>query len=514
MIGHRELNLDDYLAILRRRMWWIIIPALVLPLTAYLVSLRLQNKYLSQTLVLVEQQKVPDTFVQPVVTEDLSFRLATMQEQILSRTRLQPLIERFGLHKDKLGKVPMEDLVDEIRKSIQVTPIRADQTRTRGLPGFYIAFTADTPRLAQQVCAEITSMFMSENLKAREQTAEGTTDFLRSQLEDSKRNLDEQDSKLAQFKRKYIGQLPGQEQTNLSILAALNSQLEAVTQAVTRAQQDKTYSESLLAQQTAAWRETESDNNPRTLQQQLDKLQAELMTLQGRYTDDHPDVIKTKKEIAQVKTKFDEAAASKDNNPETQRAFISTEPPQLEQLRLQIHQLEKSVRQGASEQQRLKQEIGKYQARIEISPAVEEQYKLLTRDYDTAQKFYDNLLAKKTQSEMATDLEKRQQGEQFRVMDPPNLPEKPIFPNRPLIAAMGLAGGLVLGLTIVFLKELRDKSLRTERDVQVLLELPTLVFLPSVDTEASQNSGHTRRFWKRSKADARAHRGGRRVAEA
>ena len=292
MLGDRELNLYDYLAIARRRLWWLVLPTVIAPVLAFLVSLKIPNRYTSQTTVLVDQQKVPDSFVKPVVTEDLNGRLATMQEQILSRTRLQPMIERFGLFKSDEGKVPMEVLVDRMRKLITVTPIRANDGLRRGdMPGFSISFTAENARLAQQVCTEITSMFVSENLKAREQSAVGTTEFLTSQLDEAKRQLDSQDSKLAQFKMKYSGQGPEYEQTNLSMLATLNTQLQATTQTLARAQQDKTYSESLLAQQSAAWQASRAGTNPDTLDHQLSVLQAQLVTLQSRYTEDHPDII-------------------------------------------------------------------------------------------------------------------------------------------------------------------------------------------------------------------------------
>ena len=180
MIGHRELEFGDYLAIVRRRLWLILIPALIVPVLAYTVSLKLPNRYTSQTLVLVEQQKVPDNFVKPVVAEDWNQRLITMQEQILSRSRLQPIILKYDLYHQELAKTAMEDVLEKMRKSILVNPIKGD---SGGVPGFYISFTASDPKVAQEVCGEITSLFMDENVKARQQSAQGTTDFLSSQLE-------------------------------------------------------------------------------------------------------------------------------------------------------------------------------------------------------------------------------------------------------------------------------------------------------------------------------------------
>ena len=484
MLGHRDLNIDDYLAILRRRMYIILIPAIIAPVVAYLFSLTLPNEYTSQTLVLVEQQKVPDSFVKPVVTEDLAQRLGTMQEQILSRTRLQPIIERYGLFKEQVGKAPMEDLVDRLRKSISVTPIRSiAASRTGDLPGFYIGFTANTPRLAQQVCEVITSMFIEENLLARQQRSQGTTDFLSNSLAESKRKLDDQDAKLAVFKRKYTGALPGQEQTNLSLLTGLSTQLEALTQGLSRAQQDKAYAESLLAQDLSTLDSAQPNGGPRpdALQMQLANLQNQLLAAEARYTDDHPDVIKLKMSIAEVNKKIEAANATPEKEPAAEGSANQVrETPRIQQLRGAIHQLEQTIRQKSRDQARVQQQIGVVQSRLSLSPAVEQEYKELTRDYQTALAFYNDLLTKESQSQMATNLERRQQGEQFRIMDPPNLPESPSFPNRPLFAGGGLGLGLALGVGITLLIEMRDKAIRSENDIRFFLKVPTLAVIPVV----------------------------------
>lgn len=381
-----------------------------------------------------------------------------------------------------------------------VTPVRPMLgTRDNGLPGFTISFTADNPQLAQRVCAEITSMFMEENLKVREQRAEGTTEFLGKQLEEAKRKLDEQDARLAVFKQRYVGQLPGQEQANLNILMGLNTQLDAVNQALSRAQQDKTYMGSLLSQQLAAWKASQQANTPDTLERQLATLQSQLLTLEARYTDDHPDVIKAKNDIAQLKKKIEEAGIVVKDKPtaETQTAS-RIEPPHIQQMRNQIYLFEQNMRERSADQERLREQIKMYQARVQLSPVVEQQYKELTRDYQTALDFHNSLLAKKTESEMATDLEKHQQGEQFRVMDPPNLPERPSFPNRRMIAVYGLGGGMALGLSLALVLEMRDKCLRNERDVEFYLQVPTLALVPSVGVTNEKKMA----FWKRGRAQA------------
>ena len=494
MLGHRELTFDDYLGILRRRLWVILVPAVLAAVGTYAFSRKIPNRYTSQTLVMVEQPKVPEHYVRAVVTEQLNQRLGTMREEILSRPRLEPIIQRLGLFKNEIGRVPVEDLVDRLRKSITLRPVPS-VGEGGPIPGFYVSFTAGDPRLAQQVCSEITSVFMEENLRLREERAVGTTDFLEKELEEAKRKLDEQDARLADFKRRHIGQLPDQENTNLNILAGIRSQFDAVTQSLSRAYQDKAYTESLLAQQVASREWSKAGGNPLTLEQQLANLQAQLVTLQARYTSNHPDVIKMKNDIAQLKNKIAALEAAEKSRPvekNTDQAALN-EPPQIQQLRNQIYSLERTIKEKTLEQERLREQVRLYQSRVELSPLIEQRYKDITRDYHTALTFYNELLTKKNQSEMATNLERRQQGAQFRVLDPPNLPVKPSYPDRMAFAGGGLGGGLAFGLALALLLELRDKSMRTDRDIEFYLELPALALVPSIGAE----NGVKKRFFKR-----------------
>lgn len=469
MLGHRALIYEDYIAILKRRRWLLFVPALVLPILGLGVTFLVPPQYISQTLVLVEQQQIPDDYVKPIVSQDWNARLASMKEQILSRSLLQPIIERFGLYADR--KVPMEVRVDLTRNAISIKPIHSE-AGTNGLPGFFIAFTASQPRLAQQVCGEISSLFVRENLRAREQTAEGTTDFLKGQLADAKNNLDDQDKKLAIFQRKYIGKLPGQEQPNMNMLTSLGTQLEATTQAIARMQQDKSYEEAMLAQQTGDLPSaTQVGPAPEERQAELDKMLAAEADLETRYTPNHPDVIALRHNIDELERNIAQRSATPAPSP---RLVARPEPVQIQQLRAQLRSLDQGLVDKKQEQARIEEQIRLYQDRIQSSPMVQEEFKQITRDYVTAQQFYDDLLTKKNHSVMAADLERRQQGEQFRVMDAPNLPEQPSFPKRWLFMCAGLLAGLCLGVMFTAFVEYRDTALRTERDVYAFTKLPTL----------------------------------------
>jgi len=504
---NRELTMDDYLAMLRRRMKVILIPALLAPLAGFLVSYFFPAKYMSQSLVLVEGQKVPEGIVKPVVTADLTQRIATLQQQVLSESTLRPMLERAGLAR---AGPDMDDVIDNIRLNMSVEAVETDLSQIgttkpkpgqgSPVPGFYVNYTATNARQAQQICNELTSLMLEANLKSREEAAQGTTNFLSKQVEDTKHSLDDLDSKLAAFKKQYMGQLPGDEDNNLKILMGLNSQLDANTQSLSRAQQDKAYTESLLAQQIAAWKMLRSASNPQTLQQQLSQLQAQLIDLQARYTADHPDVIKTQADIAQVKKKLDEINDATDNTTgATPDKESASEPPEIRQLRLQVHQYEDLIAQASRDQKKLQQEISVYQGRVALSPAIEEQYKQLARDYDNTQKVYEDLLADKSKSDMGLKMEQQQEGEQMHLLNPASLPDLPSFPNRLFFAGGGLGAGLALGLGLALWLEVRDKSIRIQADVEAALELPMLVAVPWVAEMVPANGDGKSHFWKRSK---------------
>jgi polysaccharide chain length determinant protein (PEP-CTERM system associated) len=482
MIG-RELTPADYIAMLRRRWLLILIFTVIGPPLAYGVARVIPAKYKSQTLVLVQPPTVSSKIVEPVNTSDASERLASMKQQILSRTSLEPIIRQFGLYPNDVNRVSMDLLVERLQDAVEVTPVQPmAETQVNNLPGFFVNVTLNDPRLAQQVCTAITSMFIEENLRISQQNSAMTTDFLSQQLQEAQKNLNDQDSKLAAFKSRYLNSLPDEEQTNLNLLTGLTSQLDAATQALSRAQQDKSFAESLLTQQIGAWQASQSGAgaSPNTLEDQLATLQTQLTTLQAKYTDDYPDVIKTKNDIALLQKKIAEESSQKGTVDPSKVKASAGEPVQITQLRAQVHSYEQSILEKSKEQESLKQQIKVYEDRVQSSPVVEEQYKELTRGYQTALDSYNDLLKKREDAVMAQRLLQDSAGEQFTVLDPANLPTKPSFPKRPLFALGGLAGGLGLGLGLTFLLEMRDSSLRSERDVEFALRLPVLAVVPSI----------------------------------
>jgi polysaccharide chain length determinant protein (PEP-CTERM system associated) len=493
MIRNGEINMSEVKRILRKY-WWI------LPLTVVSggvvgigATMVLPKKFTSQSRVQIHEQSVSPELVKPVLTEATNQRLASMQEQILSRTQLQAIIEKFGLYPSDRGNLHMEDLVLKLRSAIDVTPPDTMLgVQSRQLPGFYINVTFDNPEIAQRICSEITTKFMEQNVKYMNDKTKQAADFLGAQAEEAKRNLDEQDAKLAEFKKKYMGSLPDQQAANLSLIQTFDSQLEAITQSISRAQQDKAMNESLLAAQLGTWKATKTGGTPtETLEEQLTTLQEQLSALQSRYTPEHPDVIKTKSQIEQLKKRITEAPKS--GQTTTSATAGEIEPAAIQQLRAKLKQDDLSVADLTKRQSQIQSQIGVISGRLQLSPAVEQQFKELMRGYQSASDSYNDLLKRHAQATMATDFTHEQQGEQFSMEDPPSLPMTPSFPKKSIFAGGGLAGGLALGFAVLYLLAALDSSMHSERDVEVCLKLPVLALVPTMDPSvAARNSGKGR----------------------
>jgi polysaccharide chain length determinant protein (PEP-CTERM system associated) len=474
MIGHRQLTMEDYAAIFRRHKRTLILMAILGPALGYLLCFVLPKEYTSQTVILVEQPAVPVSYVTDINSGDLKQRLTTLQEQILSRSRLEGIINKFGLYPgERAQHASMETLVDHLRRKTTVTPVKpmAESNSTQ-LPGFNIKVADRDPALAQKLCSEVASVFLQENQRVKHEQASETTVFLTKQVEDAKAKLDDQDGKLAAFKARYAGALPDEQQANLNVLAGLNTQLDAATQALNRAQQDKSFAESVLAQQVAS----QSADNP-SAQKQLADMQSQLAALLAKDTEDHPDVIRMRQSIADLKQKM---TSSQGAAPATGSSVVDT--PEIQQLRAQVHQYGAVIKEKTEQQRDVQRQIALYQSRLQLSPNVEEQYKILTRDHQNALDFYNDLLKKRSESAMASDMNHQAESAEFRILDAANLPVAPSFPIPLYFLLGGLAAGLALGVGIIALRELRDKTLRTEEDIEFFLQLPTLANIPSVES--------------------------------
>lgn len=478
MVRNGEFTIADVKRVVRKNWWILPVCALGLGVVAVLLALQLPKQYTSQTLVLVARPAVSEEVVKHVVSEDFNQRLAGMKGRILSRSRLEPVIEKFNLYAADRSKVHMEDLVDRLRGAITITPLEAmPGIQYANLPGFSVSVTFGEPQMAQQICTELTSMFMEEDARNNSEKAKITTSFIVQQLDEAKTKLDEQDAKLAEFKRQHIGSLPEEDQRNLGLLGSLNAELDATTQAMTRTQQDKSLNETILSQQEANWKASEKGENPESLEDQLRARQEQLTVLRARYTEEHPDVVKLKSEIEDLKKKIN-ADPNTTDSPKPRKV---AEPPQLQQLRAKIQQSDQSFAELVKRQARIQDQIRVIESHIESSPVVEMQLKELTRNHQNALDFYNDLLKQRNVAEMDTQLIRQQQSEHLSVLDAPSLPTSPSFPKMLNFAGGGIAVGAAFGLLILYLLMAMDKTLHTEREVETYIKLPVLASVPMLE---------------------------------
>jgi len=488
MVRNGEIALADIKRLLRRYWWIPTVLSIVFAAVGLVASLIVPKKYTSSTLVLIERPAVPTDLIRPVVTDDLNQRMASMKAQILSRSRLEMIINKFHLYPQLRAKAHMEDLVDKLKTTVSVELIEPlAGSANREPPGFNVAVTFDNPQLAQQICQEISSMFMEQNAIIRVEKSDEATRFLTQQVDEAKQKLDEQDKRLAQFKTEHPFVLPDQQQTNLGLLNGLNTQLDATNQAMTRAQEDKALNETLLSQQEANWKVSQvGEKNPETQEQELINLQDQLAILLTKYTPEHPDVVKAKAQIEDLKKRMAATPANKSRSATSQATL--REPPSIQQLRVKIKQDELNVSDLTKRQSQIQDQIRSVTGRLQASPVVEQQLKELSRSYQAASEMYNELLKKRDNAAMATHLEHQQQGETFKVQDAPSLPSSPSFPKKFYFAGGGSGAGFALGLGILYLIAASDKAMYTERDVEVSLKLPVLAMIPSTELTARNSS--------------------------
>jgi polysaccharide biosynthesis transport protein len=496
-----QLNPGDYWSILVRRRWWILLPTFICWLAVWTGGWLWPDRYESEALILVEQQNVPEHYVVPNVTLDLQDRIRSITQRILSRTRLQATIERFHLypHGRRLSRLlEPKDPVEQMRKDIQIELVQSDgkaaAAHSAELAAFRIHYFAASPEVAQQVNSELTSLFIDENLKSQQQLSESTTAFLTSQLDDARARLDEQEAKLREFKAKHLGDLPSQLQSNVQILTGLQGQLQANQHALDSATQQRLYLESLLQQYRSVIAETGGDPTAGPediLNKELMNERRALADARSKYTEDHPDIIALKDKLAKtegLQKQMEKEMASRekaagDAGPQSATGSGTTSGPMMQvQSQLKANQLE--IQNYEKRRKDLEGRIFSYQARLNLTPATEQELAEISRGYEESKNNYNSLLQKQNQSQLATSLEQRQQGERFSIIDPPSSPSKPFSPNHLLVSLGGLALGITAAFSLVVFLELTDVRVRHERDLKGLVSARVLVAIPHLSNRS------------------------------
>ena len=403
----QSFDISRIWGIVRRRHMYFLVPLFLGWLLIWGSSWVISPRYKSSTLIIVEQPTMPQNYVVPNINDDLQTRLQSMTEQILSRTRLLVIIHKLNLYGGDHSELTDDQKIAIMRKDIVLDLVRDPQKQD--ISSFTISYEARDPRLAQEVTSELTELFINENLKVRQEESEGTTDFLEKQLEDARQSLSEQEAKVQEFESQHEGALPSQEGSNLAILNGLQSQLQSEQDALNTAKQQRVYLEALLEQERSAQVKVRpggdqtnatSTHDLATIDDQLDKLRAQLADLSSRYTDRYPDVLRLKTQIAKTEAMRNNLIAAQKSA--TKGSAHAGDDPGLSatgrqiQSQLQANQVEIANRESSIES--LKARLGEYQGRLNLTPETEQQLDDLTRGYDQSKANYDDLLKKKDDS--------------------------------------------------------------------------------------------------------------------
>jgi succinoglycan biosynthesis transport protein ExoP len=511
--GASQISLEHYFELILHRKWLVLTVFAVVAAGTFTFTRTLPDIYMSETTVLVDPQKVPEVYVKSTVSGDVRNRLGTLSQQILSATRLQKIIDQLNLYPAERKKMVREDVILKMRNDINVSLV-GDINSGQDVQAFRITYSGRDPRLVAQVTNELASLFMEENLKVREQQSEGTTEFLTNQLDETRKTLEEQEGKLRDFRLQHLGEMPEQQTADLQILGQLQSQLQLVGEALNRAESQKSTIQAMSSAQSApvvdmdqALPPTVSAESPRgdaslqALQTLVNSQKAELAKNLKLYTHAHPAVYKLEALIAQEEQKLKQiqeetqaAAAKVVASRVTLQRNAPVAPPAYTNpvLQSQLIGIEVEITKNEAEQQRLTKVVAGYQAKLESIPVREQEIAELTRDYEISKAHYSQLLSNQMNAETATQLEIRQKGEKFSVLDPAQPAGRPSRPNRVIMNAGGSVGGLVLGVVLALITEFLGMSITSAEQMSSVSGLQVLEVIPLIQTGANRSARRRR----------------------
>jgi polysaccharide biosynthesis transport protein len=480
-----DLKLSDYLQIVRRRRLWILLSTVAVLTASTVVAARLRNVYRAETTILVDSSQVPYNYVAPVVSTDISARLSTLQQQVLSPTRLARLVEAEGLYPDPNGQRTEDDVIRSVQKAITFEVVNPGGGK---MGAFRLAYSSDKRDEVAQVANRLASMFIEENLKAREEQTSGTAQFLEDQMAETKRELDTTDAQLQTIKSQNILDLPESKPYHMEALASLRGQVQNIQDKIGQDQRDKAILESMLfsggfsptIDVEPAYGTVESGFSAD--QVQVQKLEAKLAGLRVKYGPAHPEIRRTQREIDQLKEKIanaphDPAGPTLSQQPAIQPQRSSPRNPVLQ---AQIEKLDDDVKEQSRLLPPLQDRIEFHTRKLAQEPVFEQKIGNLQQNYEALKKEYASLLDKKQAADLSYALEVRQKAERFVVLDAAKTPQKPNAPNRPLYSFAGLMSGLVMGIALAAAAEMNDEAVRSENEAARILGKPVLGGIPQL----------------------------------
>ena len=488
----------DQFAVFIHRKWLFITPLIIGTVAGLAVSFQLPEKYSSTTLILVEEQQVPEEYVTPTDKTPFNQRLNVISQQILSRTRLDKIIKEFGLYSQQgpglidrakslitgsASEAPTpDDIIEQMRGDIQFTVIGEQNPKKQQSSGgnaFSITYSGEDPQTTMQVTNTLSSLFIEENLKVREQYAEGTSEFLASELDMAQQELAQLEQRLKDFKQARMGTLPSQLDANLRTLDRLQIELQTVTASLRTNEDRKLVLEEQMKYNAPVAVSRAVQNS---LAGELESARAELGQMLSIFKESYPDVIILKKRVNDLERQLQGEAEAGGEKPSTEEyAPPRVAHPSYAELMAVKSQITTLTRREAN----IRKQLDEYTARVELTPASEQQLTDLQRDYDISLQNYQTLLEKKMSARLSENLEKRQKGARFRVVDPANLPQSPDQPNKPLVISLGTLAGAASGIGLVFVFEFLNPAFRKPEDFEGVIDSPVLTSIPLFPIEQS-----------------------------
>ena len=500
MLPGKTYSPEDIIRLLVRRAWIILLLLGIGSTVAIVVSKRLPDRFRSETLIMLIPQRISEAYVKGAVTTRIEDRLNSLEDQILSRSRLERIILDLDLYKELRHTIPMEEVVRRMGEYDIIVKIE-------GKESFRVSYVSDDAKTAQATTARLASLFIEENRTDRETLAEDTNQFLNAQLTDAKSRLVEQEKKLEEYRRLYGGELPSQVTANLQAIQNEQMRLQNLAESADRARErrlnierqiaDLQSSDPLPVAPSPAVMTSPDDLSGESTAQQLQTAQARLQNLLLRAKPDHPDVRAMQRTVRDLQARL-EAESSRPGEASgavTERAVPPAErlrQQKLRDLQLQLDDIDRQLTEKETQERQIRAVVRDYQAKLDAAPKRESELIELTRDYATVQATYQKLLEKREEATLAANLERRNIGEQFKILDPARVPERPFSPNRLLINLGGAGGGLALGLFLIAFLEYRDTSFKCEDDVVRLLDLRVLAVVPLMVSEAERRTPRQR----------------------
>jgi uncharacterized protein involved in exopolysaccharide biosynthesis len=503
MLPNKKYAITDFITLARKYALLLIMPMCLGVFLALVVSSQLKNLYQAETLIQIVPQRVPDTIVQSTVTVKTEDRLDALKQQVQSRTQLERMITELNLYPEERATRPMQDVVETMRSSMSLQPVRP--SGAEGVEAFYLRFLYRDPVMAARVTERMSALYIDYNARERGTLAQGTNQFLLTQMNDAKARLEQQERKLQQFRERHAGSLPDQQQYNMQAIQSAQLQRQALVESLARDRDRKLMLERLyndaVAEPAPVPVMQVPTGSPGALAamspaQQLELARRTLAQLSTKLKEGHPDLRRARKQVTDLEAQVASMPASTGTDPAPSAAVSAEETRRRERIsgyRAEIEGLTRGIGFKESEDIRLGGVIADYQRRIEAVPGLQSEWLSLSREYEAVQASYKEFSTKSEAARVSVDLETRQVGEQFRVLDPPRVPGRPVSPQRQINNAGGAAGGLFLGLLIIALLEIRDGSLKTDADVEHVLKLPVIAVVPLLLTDRDRSRRRLRR---------------------